>query len=90
MPTLIRPRPATICLHRHRLASLWLVPPLFWFDAADADQQMFMCVVMAALVSAGSITLVSLPQAAILYVGILTIGCASLTLKLGSPPMFGW
>ena len=44
---------------------------------------------MAALISAGSITLVSLPQAAILYVGFLTIGCATLTLKLGSPSMFG-
>ncbi len=46
-----------------------------------------MCVVMAALVSAGSITLVSLPQAALLYVGFLTIGCVSLTLKLDSPAM---
>ncbi len=48
-----------------------------------------MCVIMAALVSAGSITLVSLPQAAVLYVGMLSIGCAALTLKLGSPGMFG-
>ena len=44
---------------------------------------------MAALVSAGSITLVSLPQAAMLYVGILSIGCLALTLKLGSSTMFG-
>ena len=69
------PRTGAICLLIAVLASLWLVPPLFWFDAAEPAQKIFMCVVMAALVSAGSITLVSLPQAAVLYVGILTIGC---------------
>jgi diguanylate cyclase (GGDEF)-like protein len=83
------PRTGTICLLIAVLASMWLVPPLFWFEAAEPSQKIFMCVVMAALVSAGSITLVSLPQAAILYVGILTIGCISLTLRLGSAPMFG-
>ena len=81
-------RTGTICLLISVLAALWLVPPLYWFDTAGPTQQIFMCVVMAALVSAGSITLVSLPQAAILYVGFLTIGCATLTLKVGSPSMF--
>ena len=78
-----------ICIHICLLASLWLVPPLFWFDSATQTQQIFMCVVMAALVSAGSITLVSLPQAALLYVGFLTFGCVSLTLKVDSPSMLG-
>lgn len=82
-------RTETICLLIAVLASLWLVPPLYWFDQAAPPQQIFMCVTMAALVSAGSITLVSLPQAAVLYVGMLSIGCATLTLKLGSPGMFG-
>ena len=80
---------ARICIQICLLASLWLVPPLFWFDAADPTQKLFLCVVMAALVSAGSITLVSLPQAALLYVGFLTLGCVSLTLKLDSPAMLG-
>ena len=83
------PRTGTICLLVVILASLWLVPPLLWFDAARPDQKIFMCVVMAALISAGSITLVSMPQAAVLYVGMFTIGCAALTLKLHSPSMFG-
>ena len=83
------PRTGAICLVVAALASMWLVPPIIWFDAAEPAQKIFMCVVMAALVSAGSITLVSLPQAAILYVGILTIGCVSLTIKLDSPTMLG-
>ena len=83
------PKTGTICLLIAVLASMWLVPPIVWFDTAEPAQRIFMCVVMAALVSAGSITLVSLPQAAILYVGILSIGCVSLTLKIGSPAMFG-
>lgn len=82
-------RTETICLLIAVLASLWLVPPLYWFDQAGQPEKIFMCVIMAALVSAGSITLVSLPQAAVLYVGMLSIGCAALTLKLGSPGMFG-
>jgi diguanylate cyclase (GGDEF)-like protein len=80
---------ARICVQISLLASMWLVPPLFWFDAADPAQKIFLCVIMSALVSAGSITLVSLPQAALLYVGFLTIGCVSLTLKLESPSMLG-
>ena len=83
------PKTGMICLLIAILASLWLVPPFVWFDSAEPAQRIFLCVVMAALVSAGSITLVSLPQAAILYVGILSVGCISLTLKLGSPGMFG-
>ena len=83
------PRTGAICLLIAILASMWLVPPIIWFDTAEPAQKIFMCVVMAALVSAGSITLVSLPQAAFLYVGILTIGCVSLTIKLGSPTMLG-
>ena len=47
-----------------------------------------MCVVMAALVSAGSITLVSLPRPRPTS-GILTIGCVSLTSSSRALPMFG-
>ena len=79
----------TICVMIALLAALWLVPPLLWFDAAGRDEQVFMCVTLAALLSAGSITLISLPQAALVYVGILTVGCASLALKFGQPAMFG-
>jgi len=82
-------RTGTICLLVSTLAAMWAIPPIFWFDTAEPTQKIFMCVVMAALISAGSITLVSLPQAAILYVSFLTIGCVTLTLKLGSPSMFG-
>jgi diguanylate cyclase (GGDEF)-like protein/PAS domain S-box-containing protein len=83
------PRTETACLLITILASLWLVPTLFWFDSAEPAQKIFICVVMAALVSAGSITLVSMPQAALIYVGMISIGCAVLTLKLESPSMFG-
>ena len=81
-------RTGTICVLVSTLAAMWAIPPIFWFDTAEPAQKIFMCVVMAALVSAGSITLVSLPQSAILYIGFLTLGCVTLTLKLGSPSMF--
>jgi len=78
-----------ICTIIGVLAALWLVPPLFWFDAAQPMERIFMCVTMAALVSAGSVTLVTVPQAAIIYIGVLTIGCATLALKFDSRAMFG-
>jgi diguanylate cyclase (GGDEF)-like protein len=82
-------RLATICTIIGLLAALWLIPPLFWFDSAGPPEKIFMCVTIAALLSAGSITLVSVPQAAVLYIGILTIGSATLALKFDSPAMFG-
>ncbi|MGH6706079.1 MAG: diguanylate cyclase domain-containing protein, partial [Sphingomicrobium sp.] len=84
--------PATlerICVIITMLAALWLVPPLFWFDAAPPLERIFMCVTIAALVSAGSVTLISVPQAAMIYIGVLTIGCATLALRFGSHAMFG-
>ncbi|MBA3667529.1 MAG: EAL domain-containing protein [Sphingomonas sp.] len=79
----------TICAVVALLAALWLVPPLAWFDAAGHPEQIFMCVTIAALLSAGSMTLISLPQAALLYIGILSIGCASLALKFDNRSVFG-
>ncbi len=78
----------TICVIITLLATLWLVPPLFWFDAAPPLEKIFMCVTIAALLSAGSVTLVSVPQAAMIYIGVLTMGCATLALKFGSNAMF--
>ena len=79
----------TICIIIALLAALWLVPPLYWFDDAPPMERIFMCVTIAALVSAGSVTLVSVPQAAMIYIGVLTIGCATLALRFGSNAMFG-
>ncbi|HXG81588.1 MAG TPA: EAL domain-containing protein [Sphingomicrobium sp.] len=78
-----------ICVQIALLASLWLIPPLLWFDAAEPSQKILLCVIMAALVSTGSVTLVSLPQAAAIYVAILSVGCTSLAMKVGSAPMVG-
>ncbi len=81
-------RLGAICIIIGLLAALWLVPPIAWFEHADATQRLFICATMVALLSAGSVTLISLPQAALLYIAILTIGCASVTLKFGNTAMF--
>jgi diguanylate cyclase (GGDEF)-like protein len=91
-PDYAEQHPATlgaICLIIGLLAALWLVPPLFWFDQAPPMERIFMCVTMAALVSAGSVTLTTVPQAAMIYISVLTIGCATLALRFGSNEMFG-
>ncbi|HVF36776.1 MAG TPA: EAL domain-containing protein [Sphingomicrobium sp.] len=83
------PTTLTTCVIVVILASLWLVPPLGWFDAAGPSEKIFLCVVTAALLGGGSITLTSLPPAALIYISFLSLGCASLALKFGSPAMFG-
>ena len=78
-----------ICFVVVLLATLWLVPPLAWFDAAEPEEKIFICSIVVAILSAGSVTLISLPQAALMYIAVLSIGCASLALKFGSEAMFG-
>jgi diguanylate cyclase (GGDEF)-like protein len=69
------------------LAALWLVPVIFWFDAANADQRLFLCVLVAALMSAGTLTMVSVPPAALLYVCIMLIATMLITLELQARAM---
>ena len=69
----IPPELVTICVLVAALAMLWLVPVAFWFDDAGPDQRLFLCVLVAALMSAGTMTLVSVPPAALLYVAIMLV-----------------
>ena len=80
-------RMGTICLIVTALAMLWLVPLLFWFDTATIEQRMFLCVLVAALMSAGTMTMVSVPPAALMYVTIMLIACSIITVALDQMPV---
>ena len=41
------------------LGSMWLIPPLFWFEHADTEHQMMLGVLIIALMSAAGVSLVS-------------------------------
>ena len=85
-----RARPAklvTICLLVTALAALWLIPVTFWFQDAGAEQRLFLCVLVAALMSAGTLTLVSVPPAAIIYVSIMLIASTMITVQFGRESM---
>jgi diguanylate cyclase (GGDEF)-like protein len=56
------------------LALLWLVPSILWFQSADLDEKMILCVLGVGLMSAASISLASVPQAAIPYLAIMCAG----------------
>ncbi len=73
----------TICLIVGALAALWLVPALFWFDHAGPDQRLFLCVLVAALMSAGMLPMVSVPPAAMIYVSIMLATVSAITAQLG-------
>ena len=80
-------RLVTICLLVTALATLWLVPIIFWFDTASAEQRLFLCVLVAAMMSAGTLTLVSVPPAAFLYLCIMLVATSLLTFQLNMQPM---
>ena len=70
------------------LAALWLVPTILWFDQVGPDEKLFLCVLVAALMSAGMLTMVSVPPAAISYVALMLIAASVITFKLNVMPMF--
>ncbi len=80
-------RPAklgTVVLVLAMLAALWLVPPIFWFSATDSEHQMMLGVLVIALMSAGSVSLASVPQASLTYLMILSTGGLVMTSKFDS------
>ena len=80
-------RLVTICLIVTALAALWLVPILFWFDIATGEQRLFLCVLVAALMSAGTLTMASVPPAALLYLSIMLIASSLITFELDTMPV---
>ena len=81
------PSMTAICLIVTALAALWLIPVIFWFDTASADQRLFLCVLVAALMSAGTLTMVSVPPAAIMYVCMMLVATSVITFKVNMAPM---
>jgi diguanylate cyclase (GGDEF)-like protein len=59
-----------VCL----LGLLWLVPPIFWFGRVDLDEKLLLCVLAAGLMSGASVSLATVPQAGIPYVGLMCAG----------------
>ena len=77
----------TICALVAALAMMWLIPVAYWFESAGADERLFLCVLVAALLSAGTMTLSSVPPAALLYVAVMLVGTGLITIQLDATPM---
>jgi diguanylate cyclase (GGDEF)-like protein/PAS domain S-box-containing protein len=67
------------------VALLWLVPPVFWFGLVDVEHRMMMGILIVALMSAGSVTLATVPQASITYIGVLAVGGLVMTVQFAHP-----
>jgi diguanylate cyclase (GGDEF)-like protein len=68
-------------------AALWAVPLLAWFDHADANERMFIMLVGTGMISGASMTLATMPLAALAYVGLLTGAMIHVDLKIGLPAL---
>ena len=67
------------------LAMLWAVPGLLWFTHASHEQQLLIAIVTIGLMSGASVTMSSVPPAAISYILILTAGSALTMMRTGQP-----
>ena len=88
-PAYARRKPARlrgITLIVSALGALWLVPALVWFPALDPQLQLLLCLLYVGLLSAGSVTLATVPQGAVSYVAILTVGTVAISIELDSLP----
>ena len=71
------------------LAAMWLVPPLFWFGQVDSEEQMLLFLVGVGLMSVGSVTLTTLPRAALNYMALLCGGNIIMAVEIGNPILVG-
>jgi diguanylate cyclase (GGDEF)-like protein len=67
------------------LSLIWLVPPLAWVPQADATDDVLIAMVLLGLMSGATVTLSSVPPAAICYLSLLTVGCVLALRDIGSP-----
>ena len=67
------------------LGLMWLVPPIFWFEHADTEHQMMLGVLIVALMSAAGVSLSTVPQACLTYIGILAVGGLVMTSQFERP-----
>ena len=67
------------------LGCMWLVPPVFWFSKVDTEHQMMLGVLVVALMSAGSVSMATVPQACLVYISMLTLGGLVMTAQFKHP-----
>ena len=79
------PRLKTIVALIALLATLWVMPPFLWFELADTEHKFMLGVLVVGLMSAGSVTLASVPQASTLYILILSTGGVWMTSRFDQP-----
>ncbi|WP_260483794.1 putative bifunctional diguanylate cyclase/phosphodiesterase [Sphingomicrobium flavum] len=69
------------------LGLFWLVPPLLWFDQASPSAQLLMAVLTAVLVSAGSLTFISVPPAALSFALVTLASVLIISFKMDFPAL---
>ncbi len=71
------------------LATLWLVPPLFWSAQVNLTERVILFLVGMGLMSVGIVTLTTLPRAMLNYVLLLGTGNLVMAIQLGNKTLIG-
>lgn len=69
------------------LAGLWLVPAIYWFPQTTSLEQIIMLLISVGLLSVGSVTLITLPTAALWYIVLLGGGQFFMAWTVGGWPL---
>jgi diguanylate cyclase (GGDEF)-like protein len=67
------------------LALLWSVPMIMWFPTAAEPQRLLIAIVMTGMMSAGAMTMATVPPAAATYIGILALASIAASIEIGQP-----
>ena len=67
------------------LALLWTVPALFWFAQATELQRLLIALVVIGTICGASVTMASVPLAALTYITILSVAAIAVMVDVGAP-----
>ncbi|MCY0965965.1 putative bifunctional diguanylate cyclase/phosphodiesterase [Parathalassolituus penaei] len=74
-------------IHSAVMAAMWAIPPLFLYTSSGLEQQLFLTAITAGMMCAGGFVFTTLPQAALVFMGIL--GAASVGALLQTDTSIG-
>jgi len=71
------------------LSALWAVPALIWFRVAETDDQVLIALMLFGLASGASVTLSTVPPAALTYVFVVSVAAMVALADAGHPLLIG-
>lgn len=73
------------CVRAVALGAIWVIPPALFSPGASIEQQLAICLFLAAMIASAALTLATVPPAMLLFMGIAGAGLTVMMARAGSP-----